>query len=160
MVDDIKVYISASPELESERDLLGRLIAEIPVTLGWRIVQTPTKGEPMDKEAIETADIHVLVLGSDIRAPVGYEWLVARRSARSPWLFLKQGILRTTAAQDFIHRVGDPGEWRLFKMVETCKMVEEMIAEAILERSNLYAVQGRVGITPRMEKDLDKKRKH
>jgi hypothetical protein len=53
----------------------------------------------MDKEAIETADIHVLVLGSDIRTG---RLRMAGRPAIGPfsWLFLKQGILRTTAAQD------------------------------------------------------------
>lgn len=144
MVDEIKVYISAAPELGRERDLLGRLIAEIPVTLGWRIVQTPTRGEPVDGEVIRTADIHLLIIGSDIRAPIGFEWLTARRSGRNPWLFLKQTVLRTTAAQDFVRRVGEQGDWNVFKHGgELRRTAEQLIAAHILDRTSLYNIQGK-----------------
>lgn len=144
MVDEIKVYISAASELDRERELLGRLIAEIPVTLGWRIVQTPTRGEPVDVEAITTADIHLLIIGSDIRAPIGFEWLTARRSGRNPWLFLKQGVLQTAAAQDFVRRVGERRDWKAFKhRGELRRMAEQLIAEHILDRTSLYNIQGK-----------------
>jgi hypothetical protein len=143
MVDEIKVYVSSAPELYHERDLLGRLIAEIPVTLGWRIIHTPTKGEPVNVDAITTSDIHLLVMGSDIRAPIGFEWLIALRAARNPWLFLKQDVLQTSAAQDFVRRLAEHGDWKLFNNnIDLRRMVEQQIAEHILAQSRLYAIQG------------------
>ena len=69
MVDILHLYISAALDLEKERESLSRAVAEIPVTLGWRVIQSPLHGEPLDTDAIAQADVHILLLGSDIRAP-------------------------------------------------------------------------------------------
>ena len=143
MVDELIIYISAAPDLNHERDMLGRLIAEVPVTLGWRIVQSSTQGNPVNIEAIRTANIHLLLLGSDIRAPIGLEWLIARQSHRTPVLLLKQGILRTPAANDFVRRVGDQDTWQTFKSsADLYNKVQLLIAEHLLSHTNLYAIKG------------------
>jgi hypothetical protein len=98
MADFFNLYISAATDLDYERDLLGRLVTEIPVTLGWHIRQSPSRGESPDLEAVTHVDLHLLLLGSDIRAPFGLEWFVSRRAERRPVLFLMEGTLRTTAA--------------------------------------------------------------
>ena len=98
MADTFLLYISAASDLEHERDILGRAVTEVPVTLAWRIVQTPLHGDPPDMQAVAQADLYLLLLGGDIRAPVGLEWQVARRAGRTPVLFLKQGAPRTPAA--------------------------------------------------------------
>jgi hypothetical protein len=36
----VTIYISASPTLMAAREALARMIAELPVTLAWHIVQT------------------------------------------------------------------------------------------------------------------------
>lgn len=115
MVDRILLYISAAADLEIERSVLSRAITEIPVTLGWRIIQSPIRGEAADLESVSKADIHLLLMGSDIRAPVGLEWYFARRVGRSPLPFLKKGILRTPAAQEFIRTVEEQHSWSTFK---------------------------------------------
>ncbi len=102
MADNIHLYISAASDLEPERDLLGRIVTEIPTTLGWRITQTPRVGEPLNIDAIIRSDLHILLLGSDIRAPIGLEWVIARRAKRISHAFLKKGIPRTLAAQAFV----------------------------------------------------------
>ena len=76
------VYISAASDLMAEREALARLIAELPVTLSWRIVQTPIRAEIPDLEALPAADLYFLIMGGDIRAPVGLEWLTAERAQR------------------------------------------------------------------------------
>ena len=89
MADRVLLYISAASDLALEREVLSRAITEIPTSLGWRITQTPIGDEPLDLEAAAQADLHLLILGGDIRAPVGVEWLAARRAGRIPTLFLK-----------------------------------------------------------------------
>ena len=99
MVDSIMRYISAADDLQIERDLLGRSVAELPVTLGWQIFLSPIKEKQLNKDAIREADIHILILGGDIRAPIGYEWYLSCQVGRKPITFLKNGIPRTPAAQ-------------------------------------------------------------
>jgi hypothetical protein len=111
MVDRIILYISAAADLEVERSILSRAVTEIPVTLAWRIVHSPLRGEPADLEAVSKADFHILLMGIDIRAPIGLEWFYARRAGRSPVLFLKQRVLRTPAAQEFVRTVEDQANW-------------------------------------------------
>ena len=105
MVDQILLYISAAGDLIPEREALSQAVVEIPVTLGWRIIQSPYKGEPVNPDAVTAADVHLLLLGSDIRAPIRLEWLYSRRFGRLPVLFLKQDIQRTMAAQNFMHHI-------------------------------------------------------
>jgi hypothetical protein len=96
------IYISAASDLMAEREALARMIAELPVTLAWRIIQTPLGAEPLELEVFPVADLYLLVMGSDIRAPVGLEWLTAQRARRPVSAFLKQGVGRTPAGQVFI----------------------------------------------------------
>ena len=111
----VNLYISAALDLELEREILGRAAAEIPVTLGWRIFQSPAHGEPVNLEAVVRADVHLLLLGSDIRAPIGLEWRTARRAGKIPVLFLKNDALRTPAGQDFRRYVAQEQEWRTYQ---------------------------------------------
>jgi hypothetical protein len=115
MADEVLLYISAAGDLEIERSLLSRAVTEIPVTLGWRILLSPLRGEAANLGMVEQADFHLLLMGSDIRAPIGLEWFLARRSGRSPVPFLKQGILRTPAAQEFIRTVEEHKIWFSYK---------------------------------------------
>ena len=114
MENDIIVYISAASDLQFEREVLGRIAAEIPVDLGWRIIQSPTGDGILDVENIQRADFHFLLLGGDIRAPIGQEWIIARQAGRLPILYLKQDILRTSAAIDFYHFIKTQAHWKPF----------------------------------------------
>jgi len=115
MADTLLLYISAASDLEHERDILGRAVIEIPVTLAWRIVQTPLHGGPPDLQAVAQADLHLLLLGGDIRAPIGLEWQAARRAGRLPALFLKQGAPRTPAAHAFVRYLEGQFTWQAYK---------------------------------------------
>jgi hypothetical protein len=115
MADEVLVYISAALDLEYERDLLGRAVTEIPVSLAWRIEQTPPGAKAPDLEAIVNADIHLILLGGDIRAPVGLELLAARRAGNRPLLYMKKDIMRTPAAQAFLREMERTETWRSFR---------------------------------------------
>jgi hypothetical protein len=52
-------------------------------------------------------------MGSDIRAPVGLEWWAANHSSRYIIPFLKTGIGRTPAGQNFVREIGVT--WRPFQ---------------------------------------------
>lgn len=113
--NNIVIYISAAADLQRERDVLGRIATEIPVDKGWRIIQSPTGDGLLDIASIQNADIHFLLLGGDIRAPIGQEWIIARKSGRQPLTYLKQGILHTEAALDFARYIQAQSIWKHFK---------------------------------------------
>ena len=141
MADEILVYISAAADLQPEREILGRAVTEVPVTLGWRVVQSPPGDEPADLDAAADADVHILLLGSDIRAPIGREWVAARRAGRQPLPFLKQGVLQTPAAQSFQRFIEEQVAWRPFRGAsELRRQVLKLLADHILIRAHYYAL--------------------
>jgi hypothetical protein len=141
MVDQILLYISAAADLEHERELLVLSIVDIPVTLGWEIKLSPVRGEPADVDSVARADIHLLLLGGDIRAPIGLEWLAARRSGHLPVLFSKKSILRTPAAQDFVRHIAKFSSWRSFKDAQDMRVeVLSWIADHLIEKAIHYAL--------------------
>ena len=141
MIDTLSLYISAAQDLERERDVLGRTVVEIPTTLGWRIVQSPLRGEPVDLEMVARAHLHLVLLGGDIRAPIGLEWLTARRSGRLPALFIKQGIPRTIAAQSFRRFLERQTYWRPFKdLADLRDQALKLISGHILSKPDYYSL--------------------
>jgi len=91
MASRLRLFVSAAPDLEAEREVIGQTVAELPVSLGWAIKRTPKRGEPLRPalEAVEACDFYVLLLATDIRAPVGLELYAARRAGKDPLAFLK-----------------------------------------------------------------------
>lgn len=141
MADQVLLYISAATDLESEREVLGRAVTEIPIDLAWRIAQSPRRNEPSDLAAILEADVHMLLLGGDIRAPIGFEWIVARRALRRPVPFLKQGIQRTPAALNFERFLAAQAVWQPFKDISDLRLKAlKVLTEHILNRASAYAM--------------------
>lgn len=118
MVDSVLFYISAASDVHHERDLLSQMVTEIPVTLGWEIHLSPLREKQIDENLIRSADIHLLVLGEDIRAPIGLEWFIARRWRRLPILFQRRGIFCTPAARDFYRRLAKSYTWQPYANLE------------------------------------------
>ena len=134
------IYISAASDLMAEREALARMIAALPVTLAWRIVQTPiAEVEPLDLEALGSADLYFLVMGSDIRAPVGLEWLTARRVRSSAVAYLKRGVPRTPAAQVFIN--DRSMVWQTFgDAADLSSQVQGVLTEHLVRHAIQYAL--------------------
>ncbi|HBY97184.1 MAG: hypothetical protein M5U01_42320 [Ardenticatenaceae bacterium] len=142
MADTVLLYISTAADLAPEREVLGRAVTELPVTLGWRVVQTPRADESLDLAAAAQADVHLLLLGSDIRAPVGLEWIAARRAGCSTVFFLKKGASRTPAAQAFAHEVERQTSWRLFEdAADLRRQVLARLAGHLLARAEYYVLR-------------------
>lgn len=133
MADPVRLFISAGPELEPEREAIGRALAEFPINLGWEIKRTPRSEEPSDLEAVRDCDCFVLLFASDICAPVGWEWIVACRAERFRLTFLKEGILQTPAGREFARDLG--AKWWPFRSGhDLARQLMEALSERILER--------------------------
>jgi hypothetical protein len=114
MIPPFRLYISSGRDLRPERELIGTAIAEIPIDVGWRINYSPTGNEPLDLEVIGSSDLHFVLMGGDISAPVGLVHYFARRNGRRSTLLLKIGVNRTLAANAFIHFLENSGQWQPF----------------------------------------------
>lgn len=141
MVDTIKLYISAANDLQLERDLISRSTTEIPVTLGWQINLTPFGEKTLEEDLVLDANLHILILGIDIRAPIGFELYLSRRVGRSPFLFLKGGINRTPAAVNFYRSVSEVGQWHTYDALEDLRFKAlKHISRHILNRSEFFSL--------------------
>ena len=76
MATRVRIFISAAPDEDPARGLLGRALAELPVNIGWVIKRTP------DVDSVAECHLYALVLGTDIWAPVGLELWWARRTEK------------------------------------------------------------------------------
>jgi hypothetical protein len=136
----VTIYISAASDLMPEREVLARMIAALPVTLAWRILQTPiSDADILDLEGLQAADLYFLVMGSDIRAPVGLEWLKVRRVGRPAIAYLKRGVPRTPAGQVFINdtRV----EWQPFRdAADLSRQIQRVLVQHLRRYATHYAL--------------------
>jgi hypothetical protein len=136
------IYISAAPDCGVERSVLGRAIADVPVDLGWRIVQSSGPNDPVDAQAILHADLHVLLLAEDIRAPIGVEWKLARNAGRRPRLFLRETSQRTPAARSFIRYAGADAAWTPYASpADLRRKALIAVADGLLDRAGQLALK-------------------
>lgn len=94
MATRVRLFISAGPEEEPARELIGQALAELPVNIGWVIKRTP------DIDSVPECHLYVIVLGRDIVAPVGLELWWARRTEKPIAGYVAQSH-RTPAGQIF-----------------------------------------------------------
>lgn len=141
MAKHFLLYISAANDMEAERDLLARSVVALPADLTWHIEQSPRANDPIDLQAIAQADLHLLLLGSDIRAPIGLEWLAALRFGRSPLPLLKEGANRTLAADDFRHFVERRQPWEPFTSPTQLQgRVQRLLGRRVLDQAVAYGL--------------------
>ena len=135
----VVIYISAAGDLLPERETLARMIAALPVTLTWHVVQTPLGEDTFDPGLVAAADLHVLIIGGDIRAPVGLELYASREAGRPLLAYLKRGVARTTAGDIFAKSAGV--SWRTFvDPTELGHDVRRALIEHLLHHALLYAL--------------------
>ncbi len=95
MASQVRLFISAGPDLEPARELLGQALAEFPINVGWVIKRTP------DVDSVAESHLFVLLLGVDITAPVGLELYWARRTEKPIYAY-RMETHRTPAGQVFL----------------------------------------------------------
>ncbi len=120
--------------------MIGRAIASLPVSLGWVINYTPSAGERLGPamDAVAVADFYVILLGRDIRAPMGSEFVVARRTGKRILAYVKD-VLHTPAARVFMRDASL--NWKHFSAEdELGPLLQRGIAEQILEAAEAYRI--------------------
>ncbi|MEA3460071.1 MAG: hypothetical protein U9R11_05320 [Chloroflexota bacterium] len=140
MASRLRLFVSAGPDLEPEREIIGQAIAKLPVPLGWVIKRTPHWNEPFTPalEEVKTCDFYVLLLGADIQAPVGWELRAAQQAGKKPLAFLKKAA-RTPAARIFLRTTRI--DWAPFSSPQELGfLVQKALAEQILERAQALAL--------------------
>lgn len=114
MAEKLRLFVSATSELENERAAIGRAVAQLPVEIGVEIRRTPASGASYDDifELIANVDRVYFLMGQDITAPCGAEWHLAWQLERS--IFPLRTYQRLTpAAQDFL-RLASFANWTRF----------------------------------------------
>ena len=113
MAEKLRIFVSATKDLEQERALAGRILAELPVQVGAEIRRSPAGGVDYDTlfELISNVDRVYCLLGRDITAPFGAEWELAIRLERTIIPFKLQGM-RTQAGREFLRIAQAP--WKTF----------------------------------------------
>lgn len=109
----IKIYVSATADLEAEREVVGEALAKFPVLLPWEIRRTPHPGE-QGLEALQRvreSDFCLVLLGQDISAPVGAELEAAQGAGVSLFALVKDVAL-TPAGRFF--RYNSVERWEHF----------------------------------------------
>jgi len=113
MPETLRLFVSATNDLEAERAVIGRAIAQLPVQIGIEIRRTPVSGASYETiyELISNVDRVYFLMGEDITAPAGAEWFSAWKLEKSI-LPLRRVSRRTPAAQNFLR--GIPVQWTPF----------------------------------------------
>ena len=103
MAELLRLFVSATQDLDAERAAIGRALADLPLQIGMEIRRTPAAGAALETmhELIANVDRFYFLVGQDITAPAGAEWLLAWKLER-PVLPLRR---RQGAAQP----ARDPG---------------------------------------------------
>lgn len=135
-----RLYVSISPDLRAEREVIGRAVAALPVDVGWEVDTTPGPLDPAgDPQAATRAHVYALVMGEDIRAPMGVEWTAARRGGSVVVALLKDGP-RTPAAHEFV-KTTDVA-WQGYKAAgEVGAQVQRALAQMLLDHGREFELK-------------------
>lgn len=141
MAEKLRIFVSATKDLEQERAIVGRILAELPVQVGAEIRRTPATGVDYDTlfELISNVDRIYFLLGRDITAPFGAEWQLAIRLERTIIPFKIQGM-RTQAGREFLRIAHAP--WKSFSNSRDLgQRIGLDLIDTLLHPENRYGLQ-------------------
>jgi hypothetical protein len=140
LTNRLRIFTSVGPDLEIEREVVGKAIASLPVSIGWTIKYTPTPGHFADPEmaAVAACDFYVLLLGRDVTAPMGSELRIARQADKKIRAFVKD-VPHTPAARVFLKHASV--HWQEFERPGDLRtLLQKALAEQILQRPEAYGM--------------------
>ncbi len=141
MAEKLRIFVSATKDLEQERALVGRILAELPVQVGAEIRRSPAAGIDYDTlfELISNVDRIYCLLGRDITAPFGAEWQLALRLERTIVPFKLLGM-RTQAGREFLRFAHAP--WKTFlNSRHLGQQIGLDLIDTLLHAENRYGLQ-------------------
>ena len=142
MAEVLRLFVSATRDLEPQRAVIGRAIADLPVRVGIEIRRTPLRRATPENifDLIANCDRVYFLLGRDITAPSGSEWDIAHQLER-PVLALRADVPLTPAAQEFLRLTKT--EWLAFHSdEELARIISLDVIDILLHPMNRY------GLTP------------
>jgi hypothetical protein len=136
MPKPIHLYVSSSPELTLEREVIAQVVAGLPLAIGWRIGHTPLPGQLGSAEAlgIEECDLYALLLGHDFAAPMGQELRLALGLGRTPFAAYRGAYTASPSAQDAL-RTLDLTWQRYSSLKELRAIFERDLLQAVLKQA-------------------------
>lgn len=140
MAEKLRLFVSATHDLEAERAAIGLAIADLPVQIGVEIRRTPLSGAAYDDifELIANCDRVYFLMGRDITAPAGAEWVLSWKLERSI-LPLRLAAPRTPAAQEFVRQAFV--EWTTFRTrAELARIVTLDLVRILNHPTNRYGL--------------------
>ena len=140
MAETLRIFVSATNDLESERAAIGQTLAELPVQVGVEIRRSPVTGISYDNlfELIANVDRFYFLMGRDITAPAGAEWHLALQLERSIFPLRIVGP-RTSAGQEFLHYW--PLRWKTFQnRGQVAQLVGLDLIQILLHPTNRYGL--------------------
>ncbi|MCR4408493.1 MAG: DUF4062 domain-containing protein [Anaerolineae bacterium] len=140
MAGPIRLFVSSSPDLVSEREILGQAVAELPVSVGWEIKHTPRAGEDAFEalDFLVRCDLYLVLLGTDFAAPMGVEWERALDAGKLP-LAYRKNVLHSPSAQMLLRRPGVA--WTEFESPQELKaQVTRALAQVVLDRGEQFGL--------------------
>lgn len=140
MAELLRLFVSATQDLDAERAAIGRALADLPVQIGVEIRRTPAAGASLETmhELVANVDRFYFLLGEDITAPAGAEWFLAWKLERSV-LPLRRGSRHTPAALEFLRSA--PVEWTGFAAAaEVARLVALDVIRLLHHPANRYGL--------------------
>lgn len=141
----LRIFVSATADLEPQRGVIARTLAELPVQVGAEIRRYPPQGTSYETlfELISNVDRVYFLMGGDITAPAGAEWDLALRLERR-LVPLRWPAPLTPAAGHFLRaafaRVPE-SEWRTVRSnAELARAAGLDLIDALLHLQNRYGI--------------------
>jgi hypothetical protein len=141
MGKELGIYISAAPDREAECERLGQLLAHLTPGVRWVIKRTPLSGEGgnPDLAALRAGRFYLMVLGMDILAPMGVEWLAAQKAGLTMLAFRSSTAVPSPAASDFARHAGS--RWISYDTpLAFQRLAERALVEALVEGTPGYGL--------------------
>ena len=140
MARPVRLFVSSSPDLMAEREIVGQVLAGLPISVGWEVQYTPLPGEVRQTALLSVAecDLFLTLLGQDFAAPMGAEWADARRHGRSV-LAYRKGTLHSPSAQ--MHLRDSKVAWQDFDTLEKLRApLTRQLAQMLLDRGEYFGL--------------------
>ena len=136
MAKPIHLYVSSSPGLTVEREVIAQVVAALPLSIGWRIGHTPLPGQLGSESvvSVEECDLYALLLGHDFAAPMGQELRLARALGRAPFVAYRYECTLSPSAQEAV-RALDLTWHRFLSTEELRTMFRRDLLRAVLNQA-------------------------
>ena len=147
----IHLFVSSSPDLQLERDVVGQVVAELPLMLGWQIDHTPLPGELARDDLLRVAqcDLCAVILGQDFAAPMGAELQRAFLVGKRPLAYRKRCTL-SPSSQDAVRRLDV--RWRTFSAPDALRtwfardLLQALLKQAVSLGLDLVELERLLGL--------------